>query len=60
MPKVNSEVLKSVEDALEKYEAEISIAPLKPRSKQTYTRHARHFVRWLKDDFEPGATLKNQ
>ena len=27
-------------------------------SKDTYLLHARHFVRWLKDDFKPGANVR--
>ena len=59
MPKVSSEVLKAVRDALERYEAEVTDTPLTPSAKKTYILHAEHFVRWLNDDFEPGATLKN-
>lgn len=58
MPKVTSEVLKAVRDALERYEAEISVTPMTPSTKKTYLLHAGTFVRWLNDDFEPGATLK--
>ena len=58
MPKVNAETLKRVQDALEKYEMEVSDAPLSPNSKKTYILHARNFVRWLDDDFEPGSSFK--
>ena len=30
----------------------------KGSSKRSYYVHAEQFVRWLDDDFEPGATLK--
>ena len=60
MPKVSSEVLRAVRDALGKYEAEISDTPMTRNTKKTYILHAEHFVRWLNDDFEPGATLKKQ
>ena len=60
MPKVTSEVFKAVQDALERYEAEISGTPMTPSTKKTYILHAEHFVRWLNDDFEPGATLKRK
>ena len=58
MPKVNTEVLKSVQEALERYKETVSDTALSPRSKETYLLHAEHFVRWLGDDFEPGATLE--
>lgn len=58
MPKVSSEVLKAVQDALERYEVEISGTPMTPSTKRTYILHAGNFVRWLDDDFEPGSTLK--
>ena len=58
MPKVTPEVLKSVQDALEEYKKSVSDTALRPRSKETYLLHAEHFVRWLEDDFEPGATLE--
>ena len=67
MPKVNTEVLKSVQEALERYKETVSDTALSPcyppaldspRSKETYLLHAEHFVRWLADDFEPGATLE--
>ena len=58
MPKVSSEVLKTVQKALVRYEAEVEDTPLAPSAKKTYLLHAENFVRWLSDDFEPGATLK--
>ncbi len=58
MPKVNLEVLRSVQNALEDYKKAVSDTALSPRSKETYLLHAEHFVRWLDDDFEPGATLE--
>ena len=58
MPKVSPEVLRTVQDALETYKKTVSEKALSPRSKETYLLHAEHFVRWLDDDFEPGATLE--
>ena len=60
MPKVNADTLQAVQDALERYEAEVSETLLAPSAKRTYLLHARHFVRWLADDFEPGATLSSR
>ena len=58
MPKVSPEVLRTVQDALEIYKKTVSEKALSPSSKETYLLHAEHFVRWLDDDFEPGATLE--
>ena len=58
MPKVPSDVLQCIEEALRQYEAEVHVANLRPSTKKTYTIHARHFVRWLNDDFEPGILKK--
>ena len=58
MPKVSDEVLRAARDALERYEAEVSDTPMTSNTKKTYVLHAERFVRWLGDDFEPGATLK--
>ena len=58
MPKVSDEVLRAVQDALERYEAEVSDTLMASNTKKTYVLHAEHFVRWLGDDFELGATLK--
>ena len=58
MPKVSPEILKAVQDALDRYEREVEDTPLTTSAKNTYLLHARNFVRWLEDDFEPGATLK--
>ena len=59
MPKVKADTLQAVQDALERYELEVSETLLTPSAKRTYLLHARHFVRWLADDFEPGATLSS-
>ena len=58
MPKVNSEVLIIVQRALEQYTEEVEDSGLQRLSKNTYLLHAQNFVRWLDDDFEPGANVK--
>ena len=58
MPRVSAEVLNVVKDALSRYETEIEDAPLTRNTKDTYILHARYFVRWLDDDFKPGARLR--
>jgi hypothetical protein len=56
--KVRPEILHEVELALESYEVEVERSALLPSAKQTYLVHARHFVRWLNDDFDPGDHLR--
>ena len=55
MVRVSSKTLAEVEQALKAYEQAVEEAPLAPSSKETYVNRAQLFVRWLKDDFEPGA-----
>ena len=54
MPKVDQSTLRRVQEALHQYESEVEEAPLRDSTKRTYLLHARNFVRWLDDDFEPG------
>lgn len=58
MPRVSVDVLNAVKDALGRYESEVEDSPLRRNAKDTYILHARHFVRWLDGDFEPGARLR--
>ena len=58
MPKVSPEVLKSVQKALDRYIEEVEGSRLSQNAKQTYIGHSREFVRWLDDDFEPGAHVR--
>jgi len=57
MAKIEPRALAAVKAALERYETEVKASKLRPKSQQTYLVHARHFVRWLEDDFTPGGTL---
>lgn len=57
MGTVEQDCIAQIRAALEDYEQEVKTSALKPKSKSTYIRHARHFVRWLQNDFEPGGTL---
>ena len=55
MMRISNDALTEVEEALKAYEQAVEEAPLTPSSKETYVNRAQLFVRWLKDDFEPGA-----
>ena len=57
MPKVTPSTTKVVKDALAAYIAEVEATSLKRKTKDTYCRHASTFVRWLNDEFEPGANV---
>ncbi len=54
MPKVNILALRQVQEAYELYEEEVEATGMTIQSKATYLLHAKQFVRWLNDDFEPG------
>ena len=57
MAEITPKALTAVKSALENYEKEVKASKLQPKSARTYLVHARHFVRWLEDDFTPGGTL---
>ena len=53
--RVSSKALQEIEAAFREYEREVESSNMMPSTKKTYLLHAEHFVRWLKDDFVPGA-----
>ena len=60
MPKIKNDALLQVQGALDRYEKEVEATNCTPKTKETYILHAQHFVRWLDDDFEPGAKLRSR
>ncbi len=56
--KVRPETLREVEGAFERYQAEVRAANLERTTEETYINRAAQFVRWLNDDFTPGAGRK--
>ena len=60
MPKLGREIVSLVQDALERYEEEVMATDMALTTKNTYVLHARNFVRWLDDDFEPGVNLRRR
>jgi hypothetical protein len=56
--KVSANTLREVEEALDRYRKEVVAAKLARATEKTYLLHSENFVRWLKDEFEPGARLK--
>ncbi|MBA7645491.1 hypothetical protein ES703_53249 [subsurface metagenome] len=57
MAEIRPQALAEVKAALERFEAEVKGSKLSKDSQQTYSSHARQFVRWLEGVFEPGGTL---
>ena len=55
---VNAQVSAAVQDACRRYEQEVEASNLARNTKHTYLLHAGNFVRWLRGDFTPGATLR--
>ena len=45
-----------IEDRLEEYSKVVRESSLTKTTKATYIRGAKQFVRWLRDDYEPGAS----
>ena len=58
MPKVTPFIQSVVERAFERYETDVEASELKPASKLMRINQAEYFVRWLKDDYEPGESLR--
>jgi hypothetical protein len=54
MPKVDPVTLHQVQDAFQRYTDAVEQSGLRVASKENYIRHARAFIRWLHDEFEPG------
>ena len=54
---VSTEALAEVERALDIYINEVEASPLQRATNHTYL-HAHDFVCWLKDDFEPGGSIR--
>jgi len=57
MAEVSSEAISEIERALERYWQVVEASRLQSTTKKTYLVHAGNFVRWLKGEFQPGATL---
>ncbi len=58
--KINTEALRAVKTALVEYEKTVQASAMTPQSKKTYLLHTNNFVRWLEDDFIPGASLTSR
>ena len=57
MVEISPQALAEVRAALERFETEVEESKLSKDSQQTYSNHARQFVRWLEGYFTPGGTL---
>jgi hypothetical protein len=56
--KTDIEYLSKIHDLLLTYKIEVELSSMKPLTKKIYIDHANNFVRWVSNDFEPGARLK--
>lgn len=60
--KTDISTIKELERLFQKYEQEVLTAQdngyLMPNTTRTYLLHSRNFVKWCKDEFEPGAKSK--
>lgn len=61
--KASDEFIKELENLYKKYEQEVNEALrtgyLKQNTAKTYLLHSDNFIKWCKDNFEPGAKNKN-
>ena len=60
MSQIGSEALRDVHAAFDKYVALVQQSAMEESAKKTYLVHAYNFVRWLGDDFTPGARLASE
>ncbi len=60
MPKVSLLSLQEVQEALERYRLEVEATPMTTSTKKTYLLHAENFIRWLSDEFNPGANARRR
>ena len=62
MTRISSFALREIQNALKAYEKEVNDPEIKLTShtRETYLRHAEHFVRWLACDFKPGERAGRQ
>ena len=58
MEKVSSVSLREIREALARYRLEVETTQMTSATKRTYLLHAENFVRWLADDFNPGANVR--
>lgn len=58
MLQVQPDVLRQVEQALQRYISEVQSTNLTDSTQKTYILHAEHFVSWLKGEFDPGSRKK--
>lgn len=52
--KASQDFIKQLELLHEQYEKEVMAGKLEPSAAKTYLRHSSTFVRWCRNDFEPG------
>lgn len=57
--RVSAKTLQEVEKAYKIYKQEVEQSKLEQSTKETYLTHSKNFVRWLKKDFKPGNSLKD-
>ena len=54
--KTDNNFIATLESLIDQYEKVVEHASYTESTKHTYIYHSRNFVRWVKGDFEPGAT----
>ena len=60
MPKISEPALREVNQALERFAAEVRQSRLKPSSQDTRISQASMFVRWLADNYAPRSRAGRQ
>ena len=57
---ISQKALDEVNVAFQRYTQEVNDTGMTDRSKETYLLYVDQFIRWINDDFEPGAKLRRR
>lgn len=57
---LHSSFVACIKSVLDEYRQEVNATDMVPSAKETYIRHAEHFVRWMDGDFTPGARTRRK
>ena len=57
---ISQKALDEVKVAFQRYTTEVNDTGMTDNSKETYLLYVDQFIRWINDDFEPGAKLRRR
>ena len=60
MAELNTDALRMVKEAHQRFRALVQASPLQSSSKNTYLLHSENFIRCLEGEFTPGANARQR